>query len=202
MIEAQLSTCCAGHWPREEPVDFTPYIPRVVREWQEDDPDCGTKVIPGSLVFIDISGFTAMSERLASKGKIGAEEVTEVLAASFTSLLAAAYDEGGSLLQRAAAHVRRRAYQLSGRSGALAEQPSAAILAFFAAWVDGAWRRKHSEWDEWTRHQLPRSRRRSLGTRRTVGFNGRLSLHSRLLLSNFGAGARGCIGKSLIAVDR
>jgi class 3 adenylate cyclase len=55
--------------------------------------------VNGSLVFMDISGFTAMSERLAKKGKIGAEEVTEVMDAIFTRLLAAAYDEGGSLLK-------------------------------------------------------------------------------------------------------
>jgi class 3 adenylate cyclase len=48
---------------------------------------------------MDISGFTAMSERLATKGKIGAEEVTDVLGEMFTSLLTAAYDDGGSLLK-------------------------------------------------------------------------------------------------------
>ncbi len=50
-------------------------------------------------MFIDISGFTAMSERLARSGKVGAEEVTEVMNASFTRLLQHAYDEGGSLLK-------------------------------------------------------------------------------------------------------
>lgn len=80
-------------------MNLTSYFPRVIREWQEDDPNSLSRVVQGSLVFIDISGFTAMSERLAKYGRIGAEEVTEVLDSSFTSLLEAAYEEGGSLLK-------------------------------------------------------------------------------------------------------
>ena len=51
------------------------------------------------MVFVDISGFTKMSERLARHGKVGAEEVTDVLGAVFTKLLAVAYGEDGSLLK-------------------------------------------------------------------------------------------------------
>ncbi len=51
------------------------------------------------MVFVDISGFTKMSERLARHGKVGAEEVTEVLGAVFAKLLAVAYGEDGSLLK-------------------------------------------------------------------------------------------------------
>ena len=46
------------------------------------------------MVFVDISGFTAMSERLAKHGKLGAEELTAVIAATFHELLAAAYSFG------------------------------------------------------------------------------------------------------------
>ena len=53
----------------------------------------------GSMLFVDISGFTKMSERLARHGKVGAEEVTDVLGAIFARLLAVAYGEDGSLLK-------------------------------------------------------------------------------------------------------
>ena len=79
--------------------DLTPYVPRLLAEWQRDTPDAAFRAVEGTLVFADISGFTAMSERLAKKGKVGAEEVTDVLSASFENLLAAAYDEGGHLLK-------------------------------------------------------------------------------------------------------
>ena len=75
------------------------YFPRIITDWQRDTPTAGSRVVPGTLVFMDISGFTAMSERLAKKGKIGAEEVTDVMDDQFTALLEAAYAEGGSLLK-------------------------------------------------------------------------------------------------------
>ena len=71
------------------------YFPRLLVEWQQEAPDANWRAIEGTLVFMDISGFTAMSERLARHGKVGAEEVTEILNDSFTKLLAAAYEEGG-----------------------------------------------------------------------------------------------------------
>ena len=40
-----------------------------------------------------------MSERLAQKGKVGAEEVTEVMNATFARLLEVAYALGGGLLK-------------------------------------------------------------------------------------------------------
>lgn len=79
--------------------DLTPYIPRLIAEWERDAPDATARLIDGTLVFVDVSGFTAMSERLARKGKVGAEEVTDVMNASFMRLLASAYDEDGYLLK-------------------------------------------------------------------------------------------------------
>jgi len=51
------------------------------------------------MVFADLSGFTAMSERLSRLGRVGAEEVTDAIGTCFTELLAVAYDAGGSLLK-------------------------------------------------------------------------------------------------------
>lgn len=75
------------------------YVPRVALEW---DASAGTnrwQELEGSLVFVDISGFTALSERLARRGRVGAEELTEVLNHVFSRMLRIAYDQGGSLLK-------------------------------------------------------------------------------------------------------
>src|SRR5207302_4531791 len=46
-----------------------------------------------------ISGFTKMCERLARKGKIGAEEVNDVIDLCFTHLLSIAYEFDGGVLK-------------------------------------------------------------------------------------------------------
>ncbi len=74
-------------------------VPRLAAEWQLTGPDLPWRVLDGSLVFADISGFTALSERLARQGPIGAEELTDVLGQCFAELLAVAYAGGGSLLK-------------------------------------------------------------------------------------------------------
>jgi class 3 adenylate cyclase/tetratricopeptide (TPR) repeat protein len=51
------------------------------------------------MVFVDISGFTKMSERLARNGKVGAEEVADVIGSVFARLLSVAYGEGGGLIK-------------------------------------------------------------------------------------------------------
>ncbi len=47
----------------------------------------------------DISGFTALSEKLAGKGKAGAEEITELINVCFTALIDAAYGFGGEIIK-------------------------------------------------------------------------------------------------------
>ena len=76
-----------------------PYVPRLLIRWLAEQPHLLFRTIEGSMVFVDISGFTKMSERLARHGKVGAEEVTDVLGAVFAKLLAVAYGEDGSLLK-------------------------------------------------------------------------------------------------------
>ena len=51
------------------------------------------------MVFADVSGFTRLSERLARRGKEGAEQLVDVINACFSALLAEAYGRGGSLLK-------------------------------------------------------------------------------------------------------
>lgn len=72
------------------------FVPRIAAAWPSQTP---VMTLDGSLVFVDISGFTALSERLATLGPIGAETLTDTLGDCFTHLLAVAYAEGGSLLK-------------------------------------------------------------------------------------------------------
>src|SRR5262245_25791139 len=65
---------------------FQPYLPRIVMEWRRAAPGALVQEREGSMVFVDVSGFTKMSERLARHGKVGAEEVTDVVGATFSSL--------------------------------------------------------------------------------------------------------------------
>jgi len=76
---------------------LAPYLPRVALDW----PDDGRRwqAIDASLVFADVSGFTALSEKLAKRGSIGAEELTQTLGTVFGSMLDNAYSRGGSLLK-------------------------------------------------------------------------------------------------------
>jgi class 3 adenylate cyclase/tetratricopeptide (TPR) repeat protein len=74
-------------------------VPRVTVEWLRSDPDAVHRVVEGSLAFVDISGFTRMTERLARRGKAGAEELVEILDGTFTALLRVAYADGASLVK-------------------------------------------------------------------------------------------------------
>jgi class 3 adenylate cyclase len=78
---------------------FAPYVPRLLAEWDLDAPDTLWRTIDSTCCFVDISGFTALSERLARRGRIGAEELTEILNHVFSRMLAVAYEKGGSLLK-------------------------------------------------------------------------------------------------------
>jgi class 3 adenylate cyclase/tetratricopeptide (TPR) repeat protein len=79
--------------------DLVSFVPRLTLEWLRSSPERKWLEIDGTLAFVDISGFTAMSEQLSSLGKAGAEEVTDVMNATFAALLDVAYAEGGGLLK-------------------------------------------------------------------------------------------------------
>jgi len=73
------------------------YVPRLASEWEYDAPGRDWQEIDSTLCFVDLSGFTALSERLARRGRIGAEELTDVLNRVFGEMLDVAYAHGGSL---------------------------------------------------------------------------------------------------------
>jgi class 3 adenylate cyclase/tetratricopeptide (TPR) repeat protein len=80
-------------------VALAPYVPRLAIEWLRETPDAEWRELHGTMAFVDISGFTAMSEKLAGEGKAGAEQVTDVMNATFGALLGVAYAYGGGLLK-------------------------------------------------------------------------------------------------------
>jgi class 3 adenylate cyclase/tetratricopeptide (TPR) repeat protein len=76
-----------------------PYVSRLAIEWMREAPDVPYRQIDGTLVFVDISGFTSLTERLSRKGKVGAEEMNDLLDATFTRLLSVAYDYGAGVIK-------------------------------------------------------------------------------------------------------
>lgn len=96
-LQQAVPGAAAGDGP--DPVALVPYVPRLTIEWMRDEPERLWRGVDGTLAFVDISGFTAMSERLARFGKAGAEEVTEVMNGVFAALLDDAYAYGGGLLK-------------------------------------------------------------------------------------------------------
>ena len=73
------------------------YAPRGLLQRLVEDPAAPVKTLDGTVVFVDISGFTKLSERLARYGREGAEHLTDSINACFSALLADAYGRGGSL---------------------------------------------------------------------------------------------------------
>lgn len=76
-----------------------PYLPRLTLQWLAEDPTALHRAVDGSVVFVDISGFTKLSEKLAKLGRIGAEEMADAINTCFADLLGKAYEEDGMLLK-------------------------------------------------------------------------------------------------------
>ena len=76
-----------------------PYVPRILLQHLADDPERQYWTDEGTAVFVDISGFTKLSESLARKGREGAEQITEVIGHIFGLMLTVAYESRGSLLK-------------------------------------------------------------------------------------------------------
>jgi class 3 adenylate cyclase len=78
---------------------FRPYVPTLVIDWLRDSPRASHRTLNGTLALIDISGFTQLTERFARAGKVGAEEMSQILDAVFASLLDVAYGYGADLIK-------------------------------------------------------------------------------------------------------
>ncbi|HSI91914.1 MAG TPA: adenylate/guanylate cyclase domain-containing protein, partial [Jiangellaceae bacterium] len=78
---------------------LTAYVPRLVQEWVAESPADRWREVTGSLLLVDVSGFTRLSERLARKGRIGAEEVYDAMGSTFAAFLDVARETGGDLVK-------------------------------------------------------------------------------------------------------
>jgi predicted ATPase/class 3 adenylate cyclase len=59
----------------------------------------GGRFVEGALLFADVSGFTAMSEKLSRTGREGAEEISSIINHYFGVMLALLRESGGQLLK-------------------------------------------------------------------------------------------------------
>jgi len=78
------------------------YLPRYLVELIYKDPTPGrvsSDFRHGAVMFADVSGFTAMSEKLSALGKEGAEEITSIVDQYFDAMLEIGDQLGGDLLK-------------------------------------------------------------------------------------------------------
>jgi len=75
------------------------YVPRIVQHRLIAHPDGQWWTAEGTAAFVDISGFTKLSERLARKGREGSEQITDAIGNSFEALLLVAYENGAGLIK-------------------------------------------------------------------------------------------------------
>jgi class 3 adenylate cyclase/tetratricopeptide (TPR) repeat protein len=83
---------------REGPAS-TAFVPRLLPAWAAAELGPAHRVVDGSLLLFDITGFTPLTERLARRGREGAEELSNLLDDVFGRLLTDAENEGGDLLK-------------------------------------------------------------------------------------------------------
>jgi class 3 adenylate cyclase/tetratricopeptide (TPR) repeat protein len=79
--------------------DLRRHVPPVALRWDLESPGTMGRVVDGTLVFADVSGFTALTERLSRRGRIGAEEIVETLNRVFSPMLRISAARGGELLK-------------------------------------------------------------------------------------------------------
>jgi class 3 adenylate cyclase/tetratricopeptide (TPR) repeat protein len=75
---------------------FQVYVPDLLAGWPEG---VEWRELDGTLVSADISGFTALSERLAARGKEGAEELSTLICDCFEGMIDASVGRGGDIVK-------------------------------------------------------------------------------------------------------
>jgi predicted ATPase/class 3 adenylate cyclase len=78
---------------------YRPFVPRLAAFWETEAPGERARVLDASLLGLDISGFTALSERLAERGKLGAEELILLISRCYSGLIDIADRYGGDVLK-------------------------------------------------------------------------------------------------------
>ncbi len=76
-----------------------PYVSDLALRVLGVAPTGGWSEVDGSLAFFDVSGFTRLTERLASLGRGGAEYINDVLNTVFKGLIEGVFRSGGDVLE-------------------------------------------------------------------------------------------------------
>jgi class 3 adenylate cyclase/tetratricopeptide (TPR) repeat protein len=82
-----------------EAAALAPYVARFAAEWDLDGHGAAWREIDATCCYVDISGFTTISERLSRLGRLGSERLTDFLDGVFANMLVLAGERGGSLLK-------------------------------------------------------------------------------------------------------
>ena len=98
-LELTMDASETGLVALQEGPGATAYVPRLLPPWAAAESGVAHRVVNGSLLLFDITGFTPLTERLARRGREGAEELSNLLDTVFSQLLIDAEDEGGDLLK-------------------------------------------------------------------------------------------------------
>ncbi len=123
---------------RTELASIASYIPSTIVRQQIDRPAVGAvsgAFWDGSVLFADLSGFTALSERLSTLGKQGAEEISTIINSVFTALVEELDRYRGGLIKFGGDALTAffDAGVLGGRHALLAGQAALAMQARMAA---------------------------------------------------------------------
>ena len=87
-LRSQKLSHLVALWRREwRSCARTPIARGSSRAWPGGHGAARHRAIDGSLLMVDVSGFTKLSERLAARGPIGAEELTEIVGTVFGGML-------------------------------------------------------------------------------------------------------------------
>jgi class 3 adenylate cyclase len=76
-----------------------PFLSRMVVGWAEAAPEKRWRTVEGTLVYVEVGGFTSLSARLARRGPAGADELARLVSAFFADLLGVSHSVGGTLLK-------------------------------------------------------------------------------------------------------
>ena len=89
----------AVEWGQLDGLGMERHVPALAAAMAGDGDGPRTRFVDGTLCFADISGFTALTERLVRHGRVGAEALVETLSDVFGAMLDIAEARGGMLLK-------------------------------------------------------------------------------------------------------
>lgn len=88
-----------AHQPVAHVAHLASYSPRLALSWVAEPANQPHRSVDGTMVYVDVSGFTALTERLAAKGRAGAEEMNGIISSIFGELGDIAGAFGADLLK-------------------------------------------------------------------------------------------------------